>query len=309
MRKRFLLALAIMTVVGVGSAVAAATIPKNTSPPTISGKAQQGDTLTADPGTWTGTPPITFTYQWRRCNAKGASCANIVGATKKTLALTSVDVGNKLRVRVRAADAAGSSAAVSAPTALVAPAKSITLDATRSVAVYGRTVLLTGALRNGEAGESVTVIERRTPVVGGIRTQAVATVKTDANGMFSLAVRPVVQTQYTATAGSAKSNIAPVRVRPLLRLKHLGPNRFLVRALAARSFVGKWASLQRWSVRRHAWVGVKRVFFRTAVVGFSPTMTSRAVFRTRLAVKIRVVIPRNQTRPGYIAGFSNSVRG
>jgi hypothetical protein len=36
-------------------------------------------------------------------------------------------------------------------------------------------------------------------------------------------------------------------------------------------------------------------------------MTSRAVFRTRLAVKIRVVMPRSQTRPGYIAGFSNSV--
>jgi hypothetical protein len=98
-----------------------------------------------------------------------------------------------------------------------------------------------------------------------------------------------------------------VRVRPLLRLKHIGPHRFLVRALAARSFVGKWASLQRWSARMHAWVGVRRVFFRSAVAGISPTMTSRAVFRTRLAVKIRVVMPRSQTRPGYIAGFSNSV--
>jgi hypothetical protein len=99
---------------------------------------------------------MTFTYQWRRCNAKGASCANIVGATKNAIALTSVDVGNTLRVRVRAANAAGSSAAVSAPTDVVAPAKSVTLDANQSVAVYGRTVLLTGALRNGQAGESVT---------------------------------------------------------------------------------------------------------------------------------------------------------
>jgi hypothetical protein len=38
-------------------------------------------------------------------------------------------------------------------------------------------------------------------------------------------------------------------------------------------------------------------------------MTSRAVFRTRLAVRIRVVIPRLAARPGYIAGFSNSIRG
>jgi hypothetical protein len=56
-------------------------------------------------------------------------------------------------------------------------------------------------------------------------------------------------------------------------------------------------------------VGVRIFFFRSAVAGISLTMTSRAVFRTRLAVRIRVVIPRSQARPGYIAGYSNSVRG
>ena len=310
MRTRFLIALATtMAIVGVGSAAAAAAPPKNTSPPTTSGRAQDGQTLTAEPGTWSGDQPMTFTYQWRRCNAKGGSCANIIGATKQTYEASSVDVGNTIRVRVRAANTAGASAAVSGPTAVVAPEKSITLDATRRTAVYGRTVLLTGALRNGQAGESVTITERRTPVVGGIRTQSIATVKTDAGGTFSLRVRPAVQTQYTATSGDAKSNAVPVRVRPLVRLRHIGPNRFLVRALAARSFVGKWASLQRWSRHRHAWVGVKLVFFRNAVAGISPTMTSRAVFRTRLAVRIRVVVPRLAARPGYIAGFSNSVRG
>jgi len=298
-----------MAFVGVGSAAAAAAPPKNTSPPTISGQARNGQTLTADPGVWSGDQPMTFTYQWRRCNAKGAGCANIIGATNKAYAASSVDVGNTLRVRVRAANTTGSSAAVSAPTGAVAPKKSITLDSKLSTTVYGRTVLLTGALRNGQAGESVTITERRTPVVGGVRSQAVATVKTGADGTFSLRVRPMVQTQYTATSGDAKSNVVPVRVRPLVRLKHIGPNRFLVRALAARSFVGKWASLQRWSRQRQAWVGVKLVFFRSATEGASPTMTSRAVFRTRLAVRIRVVVPRLAARPGYIAGFSNSVRG
>ena len=310
MRKRFLIALATtMALLGVGSVAAAAAPPKNTSPPTISGQAQNGQTLTADPGTWSGDQPMTFTYQWRRCNTKGASCANIIGATKKTYEASSVDVGNTLRVRVRAANTTGSSAVVSAPTGVVAPKKSITLDSNQSTAVYGRTVLLTGALRNGQAGESVTITERRTPVVGGIRTQAVATVKTDADGTFSLSVRPAVQAQYTASSGDAKSNAVGVRMRPLVRLKHIGPNRVLVRALDARSFVGKWASLKRWSRHRHAWVGVKLVFFRSAVAGVSPTVTSRAVFRTRLAVRIRVVVPRLAARPGYIAGFSNSVRG
>src|SRR5690242_18724158 len=107
MRKLMLLAVAMLAVLGVGSATATTTPPQNEVAPSTSGTTRQGETLTADPGNWSGTQPITFTYQWRRCDSNGSSCANIVGATKKTYVLTSVDVGNTLRVRVRAANAAG----------------------------------------------------------------------------------------------------------------------------------------------------------------------------------------------------------
>jgi len=36
--------------------------PSNSALPTISGTTQQGDTLTGNQGTWSGTAPITFTY-------------------------------------------------------------------------------------------------------------------------------------------------------------------------------------------------------------------------------------------------------
>ena len=96
---------------------AAASDPANTAPPTIAGTAREGATLTADPGTWTGTQPITYAYEWQRCTATGAGCAAISGATTKTYVLTTADAGATLRVKVTATDSTGATSATSVPTA------------------------------------------------------------------------------------------------------------------------------------------------------------------------------------------------
>jgi hypothetical protein len=104
--------------------LAGAAAPTNTSLPTISGTATQGRTLTASPGSWSGTTPISYAYQWLRCDSSGANCAAISGATSQSYLLVSADVGRTMRVKVTASNSAGSASAQSAPTALVATSSS-----------------------------------------------------------------------------------------------------------------------------------------------------------------------------------------
>jgi alpha-tubulin suppressor-like RCC1 family protein len=108
--------------VGAFSAVTAVVTvkpPENTALPTISGTAKEGETLTASAGTWAGTEPITYTYQWRSCNSAGESCSNISGATSSTYKLVAGDVGHRLRVIVAAKNAGGITEATSAATSVV----------------------------------------------------------------------------------------------------------------------------------------------------------------------------------------------
>jgi hypothetical protein len=93
--------------------------PVNSTPPTISGTAVEGSTLAASNGTWTGTPPISYGYQWQRCDNGGGNCVNLVGATTSTYLLTSSDIGATIRVVVIATNGAGQTSATSTATALI----------------------------------------------------------------------------------------------------------------------------------------------------------------------------------------------
>ena len=102
-------ALLAVVAVGVSSAgVSRQTVaPANSSLPTISGTAAAGSTLTANPGTWTGSAPIQYQYQWAICDDKGNACNDIAGATSQTYQVKDSDKGNAIRVRVIASNADG----------------------------------------------------------------------------------------------------------------------------------------------------------------------------------------------------------
>ena len=114
----------------VSAVVAPGAGPANSVPPSISGTPTEGQTLVAADGTWAGAAPIAFTYAWSRCDATGAACAAIAGATSKTYVLAAADIDRTLRVAVTAKNIPGSDTETSAPTALIArlaPASVVTL--------------------------------------------------------------------------------------------------------------------------------------------------------------------------------------
>ena len=86
------------------------TPPSNSTLPTISGFAQAGDQLTADPGTWSGDSPISFTYQWSD------------GQTGSSGSPSTADVGQLVSVTVTATNSTGQESATSDVVGPVLPA-------------------------------------------------------------------------------------------------------------------------------------------------------------------------------------------
>jgi hypothetical protein len=98
-----------------------ATPPVSMAPPAISGTVKEGETLGASNGVWAGPAPITFTYQWQRCDSVGAACSNLPLATQGSYTVGHGSVGSTLRIVVTATESAGKASAVSKPTPVVGP--------------------------------------------------------------------------------------------------------------------------------------------------------------------------------------------
>ena len=77
-----------------------------------------GLALTANDGSWTG-PELTYARGWLQCDASGATCVQIPGATATSYTPTAADLGHRLRYAVTATNAADSVTAYSPLTGVV----------------------------------------------------------------------------------------------------------------------------------------------------------------------------------------------
>jgi hypothetical protein len=127
----------------VGTHMAAGLLPVSAVPPLVSGNPIAGQPLAAVPGSWRN-GPLSFAYQWQRCDPAGAACVDISGATASTYVLLDDDAGSTVRVGVTATNSVGSTASVSAPTGVVAPLAgapvNIVLPSISGAAAQGQTL-------------------------------------------------------------------------------------------------------------------------------------------------------------------------
>ncbi|HYH88449.1 MAG TPA: DUF3344 domain-containing protein, partial [Solirubrobacteraceae bacterium] len=177
---------------GSDSATSAATdevlalAPVNTDVPTITGEPLDGETLTANPGTWTGTPTITYVYQWQRCDETGANCVDILGADDPTYTLVPGDIDHVLTVVVTATNGGGSVPSASAPTDTAEAAPPVNTDVPT----------ITGTLEDGETLTAVDGTWTGTPTI----TYAYQWQRCNAAGADCLDIAGETDSTYTLTA-------------------------------------------------------------------------------------------------------------
>jgi subtilisin family serine protease len=134
--------------------------PTNSELPTVSGLFNQGQTLTAGDGEWTGAP-IAFSFRWLRCNTSGGACVGIAGARAKTYVATAADVGHALKVRVTASNGGGSSQVVSAGTPQIGPPfqapANVMTPSLAGLAQFGQTLSASSGAWSGSAPLTITI--------------------------------------------------------------------------------------------------------------------------------------------------------
>jgi len=105
----------------VASGATAKSAPENTKAPVIAsqGLITVGSTLQGDRGSWSGKEPISYKYQWARCDNNAKNCKKIDGASDTSYKVVQDDVGHTIVFQVTAKNADGKATANSKPTSIV----------------------------------------------------------------------------------------------------------------------------------------------------------------------------------------------
>lgn len=206
--------------------------PSNITPPEVTGTSRDGQVVSASNGTWHGTKPLSFQYQWQRCD--GASCTAIAHATSGTYALSAADVGRTVLVAVTASNAGGTATAASFPTSIVAPSPLLNVEPPAIVGVVQVERSLTATPGRWEPSGPIDVLFRWlrckgkgwdcAPIPGA--TSARYTVRlVDVGSRLAVRVTAIADTGSSTRDSALTAVVPPIRpafIRPFPRVRIKG---------------------------------------------------------------------------------------
>lgn len=133
--------------------------------------------------------------------------------------------------------------------------------------------------------------------------------RTSASGAYRVERTVALRTSFRARARGAVSAAVTVQTRPGVRFEHEGGRRYNVWIIAYRFFDGRRGRLERFDSARQRWVLVRRVTIRRQSNPGSYAQTgARFTAPARRGWLMRFVLPRDQARPCYLAGYSPLIR-
>jgi hypothetical protein len=176
-------------------------------------------------------------------------------------------------------------------------AYSLTLEPSSYRAVFGTAVTLSGRLVGAKGGKRVGIFKRQ---LGRSAPKKVGSVRTGADGVWSLSIKPAIQVSFWAQwTGGQKSTPVTIGVAPHISIRELANGHLKSHVAAANGFKGRLVKLQQRRANG-AW--------RTLV---QKRLNSRSdvVFQTPLrASTIRVAMSVNQAGAGYLGSTSYTLR-
>jgi len=186
------------------NSINAGSVPVNAVAPTVSpsGTQSTGTVITANVGTWDGTPTITYAYRWTRNGSP------ISGATASTYTIQVADDGTTIRCEVQGSNAFGTSAYVASSNSVsavnaIAPVNTVA-PVISGTAVVGQTLSSTTGTWTGIPIPTYSYQWKRGATNIGTNSSTYTLVQADAGNTSNITC--VVTATNTAGSANATSN-------------------------------------------------------------------------------------------------------
>jgi hypothetical protein len=188
-------------------------------------------------------------------------------------------------------------------------AETISISARPTIAGAGDRVAVSGTVSSGKADVDVTLEAK---YCDEPNWREISASHTDPGGAWYLEYVPLITQVIRAKGAGATSSEVKVQTRPTVSLGQRPPGMFFVFVNSQRSFWRKRVSIQRFDRQKRVWREVRKVqLTETGAppgVGWVFTGSEKVPIKVAKGTTLRAVLPLSQTRPCYLAGYSNLLR-